>query len=254
MKIPAPLLWLIAAGILIGSTVLIIYLPLLQWADQLALWVPQNYTFSLIAFVFILIVWALLVPTMVPIILAGYFFGFWQGFLVVYCATTTAFAIAFFMTRKLFFHPFQNWLAQRPRCRSFIDCMEGAGWKLVVWMRISPIIPFHMQNYCYGASTMPFRTCLWSTLIGKAPGITVTVLLGVVARSSADGIRGISDAKESWWWHAMMILAFVAASYVSYLVVSAAKKAIKIQTGASLDAPDSEQDHQDRQRPQQAAD
>lgn len=229
MKLSTLGLWLLALLLLLASIATIVYVPLVQWADELAVWIPAHYAIGLTAYVLILVVWALLVPTMVPIILAGYFFGFWVGVGAVYCATTSAFMISFFMTRKLFAQPFQRWLEHKPRSRLFINSLEGAGWRLVVWMRISPIIPFHIQNYCYGASKMSFATCLWATLVGKSLGICMTVLLGVVARSSADGIRGIDAAKDAWWWHAMMILAGIAACYVSYLIVHAAKKAIQQQ-------------------------
>ncbi len=206
-------------------------LPIIEWSDQADAWISTHYWFGVILFIIALFIWSLFVPTAVPIILAGYFFGFWVGTLATYVATTASFLVAFASTRYLFRDRVFNYLSQRPRARAFIDHLESAGWRLVVWMRISPIIPFHIQNYCYGASGMSLWTCLWSTLIGKGPGISVTVLLGVVVKESSLGMRGIDQIERPWWWYAFLILASIAACAVTWLMMRSARRAMRVQEG-----------------------
>ncbi len=226
-------LWLLLGFIALG--IFCARLPVLAWSDQADLWIADHFVLGALLFIVALLIWAMLIPTAVPIVLAGYFFGFWLGIVVTYIATTSAFLLAFIVTRNLLREQVMGYLSQRPRTKAFIDHLESAGWQLVVWMRLSPLMPFHIQNYCYGASSMSLRTCLWSTLLGKFPGIAVTVLLGAVIKESTLGIRHFDQMERPWWWHAFLALASFAMLMVTFYLMRAGKKALR---GLAIDTDD----------------
>ena len=53
------------------------------------------------------------------------------------------------------------------------------GWKVVVLMRLSPVVPFNLQNYALGVTAIPFVQYLTATLIGIVPGIAIYVYFGI---------------------------------------------------------------------------
>lgn len=214
---------------MIAAGVALLLLPILDWSIASDAWIAEHFWIGLLLYIVLLCLWSLLVPTAVPILLAGYFFGFWIGIVATYIATTTSFLIAFSSTRVFFRERVHHYLSQRPRLQRFVDSLEASGWKLVVWMRISPLIPFHLQNYCYGASSMRFSTCLWATLLGKLPGVSVTVLIGVVIKESAASLHGIDDMQRPWWWTGFLMLATLAVIVVSWMLMRAGRVALKHQ-------------------------
>ena len=67
-------------------------------------------------------------------------------------------------------------------------------------MRLSPIVPFNLQNYALGVTAIPFLQYFIATLIGIVPGIAIyhipslvdlvigrTSLVALSLRSSEDG-------------------------------------------------------------------
>lgn len=215
------------ALVVIACCILLWQLPLLAWSDACDVWIADHYVAGVFLYIGALLIWSLLVPTAVPILLAGYFFGFWLGTAATYVATTLSFMLAFFVTRTLLFNQVEAYLSTRPKRKAFIDHLERAGWRLVFWMRMSPIIPFHVQNYCYGASKIPFSHCLWATWMGKAPGVMATVLLGSVIKQSSVGLRGMDEVGRPWWWYVFLSFACLAAVIVCVIMVRAARHALR---------------------------
>lgn len=211
------------------------FLPVLDWSDQLDAWIAEHFVAGLILYVVIIFFWSLLIPTAVPILLAGYFFGFWLGVLATYVSTTLSFIFAFMSTRFFFRDQVARYLSHKPKLKAFIDHLEESGWRLVIWMRISPVVPFHIQNYCYGASGMSLKTCLWATCLGKLPAVIVTVLMGSIAKQSQIGLRGLGEIERPWWWYAFLVLAIIAAIVVSYLMIKAGRDALKREQLDTID-------------------
>lgn len=122
--------------------------------------------------------WALLLPTMLPILLCGALFGAITGSIIAYSACTASFLTAFAAAR-LGRDRARRWLSHHPRLGSIEAGLSQQGWRLVILLRLSPIIPFHLQNYAYGLSNIPLWTCTWATCLGKLPQVLLTVLLGM---------------------------------------------------------------------------
>jgi uncharacterized membrane protein YdjX (TVP38/TMEM64 family) len=61
------------------------------------------------------------------------------------------------------------------------------GWQVVVLMRLRPIVPFNLQNYALGVTSIPFLQYLTATLIGTVPGIAIYVYFGVFGKGLGSG-------------------------------------------------------------------
>ena len=54
-------------------------------------------------------------------------------------------------------------------------------------MRLSPIVPFNLQNYALGVTAIPFMQYITATLIGIAPGIAIYVYFGIFGKGLGNG-------------------------------------------------------------------
>jgi uncharacterized membrane protein YdjX (TVP38/TMEM64 family) len=54
-------------------------------------------------------------------------------------------------------------------------------------MRLSPIVPFNLQNYALGVTAIPFLQYLTATLIGIVPGIAIYVYFGIFGKGLGNG-------------------------------------------------------------------
>jgi len=66
----------------------------------------------------------------------------------------------------------------RGRLRSFDDGVEKHGFKLILVMRLIPIIPFNLISFGAGLTKMKFRDYIMATVIGIVPGVIVFTNLG----------------------------------------------------------------------------
>jgi uncharacterized membrane protein YdjX (TVP38/TMEM64 family) len=55
-------------------------------------------------------------------------------------------------------------------------------------MRLSPIVPFNLQNYALGVTAIPFLQYLTATLIGIVPGIAIYVYFGIFGKGLGNGL------------------------------------------------------------------
>ena len=57
----------------------------------------------------------------------------------------------------------------------------------MVLLRLSPIVPFNLQNYALAATAIPFWQYFTATLVGIIPGIAIYVYFGIFGRGLQSG-------------------------------------------------------------------
>lgn len=91
---------------------------------------------------------ALFLPGVVLILGSGFVFGFWRGLLAVWAGGAVGQALAFLLARYLFRDWVESTLRTKWRKWAIIDkAIEHDGWKLVLIMRFSPIIPYNLVRF-----------------------------------------------------------------------------------------------------------
>lgn len=139
---------------------------------------------------------------------AGYLFGVQQGILTVLAGATGAACIGFWISRTFLRDYVESTLlAPSPETNgksssnnfAKIDKAIGEeGFKLLVLIRLSPIFPFSITNYLYGASSIGFGPYLLGTLIGFVPTTTAYVYTGMVGQALTLGQGG----DQPWYVYA----------------------------------------------------
>jgi uncharacterized membrane protein YdjX (TVP38/TMEM64 family) len=64
--------------------------------------------------------------------------------------------------------------------------VEKEGFKLMLLLRLSPLFPFALSNYLYGASSIRFWPYFFGTLLGFAPGTFAYVYAGEIGKALTD--------------------------------------------------------------------
>lgn len=150
-------------------------------------------------FVFIpvyLIGTVLFVPTVVLSLGAGILFGVPMGFFLVSVSSVISEAGFFWAGRYLSRKWVLKKVATSKKTQALYDAVAEGGWKMVILVRLSAILPFSFVNYALGLSKIRFSHYLAASWIGMIPGILLNVYLGsFVGRIMLEGHRQKNPAE-----------------------------------------------------------
>jgi uncharacterized membrane protein YdjX (TVP38/TMEM64 family) len=128
---------------------------------------------------------------------AGYLFGASQGVAVVLAAGTLAACVGFFVGKTVLRQTVEGLLEQNPQFAKLDRAIGKEGFKLLVLVRLTPLFPFALSNYIYGASAIEFWPYFWGTLLGFTPGTIAYVYTGMVGQAVLSG-----QGSEPWYVYA----------------------------------------------------
>jgi len=125
----------------------------------------------------------LAIPATPLTISAGYLFGGKVGSAVVLSSAIPAASAAFWIGRSLGRDFFLQQISKFPKLklvdRAVGEAKEDA-FKLILFLRLSPLLPFSLSNYFYGLTSVEFLPYFWGTLLGFLPGTAAFVFSGEV--------------------------------------------------------------------------
>lgn len=189
---PANALWTYAPWIAVVAVVAVVaaawsFLPLQQWLESLSQWVRSFGAAGVLAFALAYVIATLLlVPGAAMTIAGGIAFGWWSAPLVLVSATIGA-TLAFLTSRYFVHERVCRLIHTRPRMKAVVDAVDEEGWVALALMRLSPVIPFNVQNYLLGVTNVRVRTYFASTFAGMLPGTLLSTYIGVLGRTAGDG-------------------------------------------------------------------
>jgi uncharacterized membrane protein YdjX (TVP38/TMEM64 family) len=156
---------------------------LIEWVDELAWWGPLVFGGVCI------VAEMLFLPGILFNIAAGALFGVWMGSLVISLASTITAALAFLLARYLAREQVAKLLRERPKLDAIHAAIGAGGWKILALLRLFPPIPFSLQNYLYGLTSIRFWPYLLTTWLAMLPGTIWYVYIGHMAEVAVSGTR-----------------------------------------------------------------
>jgi uncharacterized membrane protein YdjX (TVP38/TMEM64 family) len=179
----------------------------------------------------------LLLPGGVLCIGAGFFFGLWWGFLIVFVGNGIAAAISFAFSRWFGRRWLSSRLSENPTLKMLEPAVEREGWKIIFLSQLHPLFPTSLLNYLYGLTKIRFRTYMFWTSIGRAPGLFLYAYVGTLGQLGLNLARGRSHPHlvEYWTWGG----AFVTTALLFILLTRMALRTIQ-KSHVSLVSPDHE--------------
>ena len=181
-------IWKILAGILtIAFPLLVItLLPVGKVVTKLDVLLDRLGPFAMIVFALIYVVDALILgPAWLFALAAGLAFGLVKGGLLVWASATVAAAIGFLMARYLARHRIEHLVKKNEKYEAVDRAIKRHGWKVVLLLRISPLLPYTISNYIYGLTAVDFVHYLIASAIGLVPMVAVYVSIGAAGREAA---------------------------------------------------------------------
>jgi uncharacterized membrane protein YdjX (TVP38/TMEM64 family) len=131
----------------------------------------------------------LMVPGWVFTLTAGLLYGLGWGSLVAHTGSMTGAALAFLCGRYLVRSRVQTWLGHNKKFESIDRAVARKGWKIVAMIRLSPVIPFFLQNYLYSITRIGFWSYFLPSILCTLPGTILYVYLGAAGRYGVTGER-----------------------------------------------------------------
>lgn len=127
---------------------------------------------------------------------AGYLFGTVQGTSIVLVSASIAAAVSFIIGRTLLRSYVEEVLEEYPKFAKIDKAIGREGFKLMVLLRLSPIFPFALSNYLYGATSVQFWPFFLGTLVGFTPGTIAYVSTGSIGKALT------LDSASAYPWYA----------------------------------------------------
>lgn len=208
-------------------------LPIAAWSRTAVTWVRSAGGLGVFAFVFLYVAAALLlVPGSVLTLGAGFAYGpLWGSVLVVPTSWVPA-ALGFALARS----GLRGWVERkvegRPRFAAIDRAVGGDGFRIVLLLRLSPIVPYSLLNYALGLTKIKPGDYLLASALGMLPGTILYVYLGSLADAAADLSAG-SGAAADPWRRALYWGGLGAAALVTVLITRAARRALRHELPAA---------------------
>ncbi len=166
-------------------------LPVKEWTIALAERIRGAGGTGVVIFIAVYVVAEVaLVPGSLLTMAAGFAYGPIYGLLVASPASVLAATTAFLLSRTALGGWIQEKIARSAHARALDRAIERNSLKLILLLRLSPVIPFNLLNYALGLSDVPLGRYVVGSFVGMLPGTWLYVYLGSLATSAA----GLTEA------------------------------------------------------------
>jgi len=212
---------LLAAAVVTGLLVWVwTQVPVAIWIESLRLWILSLGVIGVAAFMALyVVVTVVLGPASGLTLMAGLAYGFW-GFPLVVISATFAAAVAFLLGRYVAHQRVNRWIENKPKLLALNRAVSEEGWRVVGLMRLSPIIPYGLQNYLFSVTHIGFLPFFLATLVGIMPATALYVYIGSLGQA-------IGHASTMQW--VLGIAGLAATAIVAWVVGKRASAALEQQ-------------------------
>lgn len=128
----------------------------------------------------------LFLPGSLLTLVAGFAYGPVIGMMVAAPAAVLGASTAFLLGRTLLREWVKARVAQSPRAAAIDAAVGREGFKLVLLLRLSPLVPFNVLNYALSLSRVTFGRYVLASAIGMLPGTALYVYLGSLVPAAAE--------------------------------------------------------------------
>jgi uncharacterized membrane protein YdjX (TVP38/TMEM64 family) len=159
-------------------------LGLLAWAHAAGPAGPLLYGLSYV------LATVLFLPGSVLTLGAGFAYGVVGGMAVVVPASVAGALLPFVLGRTVLRDRIARRLQGVERFQAIDQAIAEQGFRVVLLLRLSPVLPFNLLNYALGLTRVGVRDYLLGSLIGMFPGTLLYVYLGSLVNSATEFAAG----------------------------------------------------------------
>ena len=222
--------YLALAGALIAVAALFLLfrlLPVAGWVSSFQSWVAARGAAGGAVFALVYVLASLVPggPAALLTLAGGAVFGFGTGLALVSAASTTSAGLAFLLARGALRSRAERILSGSPRLASLSRAVEREGPRIVVLVRLSPLFPFTVVNWAFGAMPLRFGPYLLASWLAMLPGTAAYVWLGSALGAAAAAGAGAPTPAARTVRLALGVAAVVATALVARLAARAVRRA-----------------------------
>lgn len=197
------------------------FLPVADWLRSFTGWVRDLGPLGMAVFGLICVLAHLVMaPASLFYVAAGLIYGRFGGFALAGAAAALASVISFFAARSLARERVVAWLDGQARLEALDQAVRDEGWKAVLLLRLSPMIPGPAQAYLFGLTSVPLVVFVPATIAGAAPWV---LLFAWIGSAGSAALRTGEEALGAEGW-ALMAGGVALVGAVAWLLARRAKK------------------------------
>ena len=110
-------------------------------------------------------------------------------------SATIAAAVSFAIGRSILRDWAEELAVKNAKWRAIDRAISKDAFKVVLLLRLSPLLPFALSNYLYALTSIRFWPFLWATFLGFAPGTFGIVYAGTAGKA----LLGGGDGGVPWY-------------------------------------------------------
>ncbi len=224
---------LLAAAAIAVIVVAMVVLPVGPWTAAVVARVRGAGALGMVVFGALYVGAALtLLPGSALTLGAGLAYGPLVGVLIVGPVSVLAATLAFLVARGVGRRWVERRVAADPRFARLQRALAARGFRIVVLLRLSPLVPYSLLNYALGLSGVRTRDYVVASALGMLPGTIVYVYLGSLMTSvSALASGTLPDAGP--WRTALYWGGLVCSIAVAVVIARTARAALRQELAAT---------------------
>jgi uncharacterized membrane protein YdjX (TVP38/TMEM64 family) len=206
--------------------------PLTRWIGNFIQWVQAFGTGGVAIYTLFYVAGVVLFfPGIILTAGAGLLYGVVVGTLIVSPASVSGATLAFLIARYVA----RDWVSRKlekyPNFTAIDRAIEKNGFKMILLLRLQPVVPFNLLNYALGLTRIRLRDYVLASWIGMFPATVLYVYLGSALHSVSDLLQGHLGSGK---WGVILFWAGLAAAIVLVVYVGrVARKALQEELGPS---------------------
>jgi uncharacterized membrane protein YdjX (TVP38/TMEM64 family) len=193
---------------------------------ELAAWLETSGPWAPLAFIAAYVAGAVaFVPGSALTLVAGAVFGLKAGIPIVFAGAVLGSSAAFAIARTVARERVTRWLSRDPRAAAVNEAVASEGFRVVLLLRLSPVFPYTVLNYVFGASRVRYRDFLFGS-IGMLPGTVLYTYSGAVAGDAVALAAGTARPRGTVYY-VLLAAGLAATLLVTVIVTRAARRALE---------------------------
>ncbi|KAI3508979.1 hypothetical protein L1887_24002 [Cichorium endivia] len=167
----------------------------------------------------------LAVPASILTLGGGYLFGLPVGFIADSIGAVIGATAAFLLGRTIGRSYVISKLEDYPQFQAVAVAIEKSGFKIVLLLRLVPLLPFNMLNYLLSVTPVSIGEYMMASWLGMMPITFALVYVGTTLKDLADVTHGWSEFSKTRL--ALVLLSFMVSVVLMVVVTKVAKAALE---------------------------
>ncbi|KAG6491474.1 TVP38/TMEM64 family membrane protein slr0305-like [Zingiber officinale] len=223
--------------LVVASAAAFFTLPVEKILKEFLVWINQNlgqWGGPVVLTVAYIPLTILAVPAAVLSLGGGYLFGFPIGFLADSVGATIGSVAAFLLGRALGRSYVISKMKDYPDIQAAAIAIEKSGFKIVLLLRLAPLVPFCLSNYFLSVTSISLAEYTMASWLGMMPITLALAYVGTTLKELAEVTHGWSEVSIARW--ALMIAGLLISAVLMVCVTREAKAALQRTLAENLEA------------------